>query len=349
MVSLRLSGFFGAACRAGLLAVLTLACAGRSAGPGAAKALGGGNPGSTGLDRHDFLYCGEWQKNLPGESLFLVKGGKVVWTHSIDDSEELGDCWMLSNGNILFSRKQRGATEIKPDLASGKGGEIVWDYPGGKGIEVHTAQPIGNDRVLILENGTPPRLMIFRKPSVTPEQVWNPEIRSDVNVHGQFRRARFTEKGTLLVSHMSLGKVVEYDQNWNVIWQYTNARSVWAAVRLKNGNTLISGNQHGWLREVNPQGQTVWELKDGDLPVKLYNVQEATRLANGNTLINNWCGNGIRDVAQWPTSVQLLEVTPDKRIVWQVQSWQTPNLGPASSTQLLDEPGVPEEPGSLQR
>lgn len=337
-----------------VLAALVAACAGKTPpavpAPAATAPADVKAPGfSTALDRHDFLYCGEWQKNLPGENIFLVRGGKIVWTHTIDDKEELGDCWMLSNGNVLFSRKQRGATEIKPDLASGRGGEVIWDFPGGKGTEVHTAQPIGLDRVMILQNGTPPRLMIFKKPSTEPIATYHPDIRADVNVHGQFRRARYTDKGTFLVSHMSLGKVVEYDQKWNVVWKYEDARSVWAAVRLKNGNTLISGNQHGWVREVDPQGKTVWELKDGELPFKLYNVQEVTRLANGNTLINNWCGNGLRDVAAWPTSVQLVEVTPDKKIVWQVQSWDSPNLGPASATQLLDEPGVPEEPGALQR
>jgi len=78
--------------------------------------------------------------------------------------------------------------------------------------------------------------------------------------------------------------------------------------------------------------------------IPLYTVQEVTRLANGNTLINNWCGNLPLD--EWPKTVQLIEVTPDKKIVWALRDWTT--LGPASSTQLLDEPGKPEK-GDLQR
>jgi hypothetical protein len=76
----------------------------------------------------------------------------------------------------------------------------------------------------------------------------------------------------------------------------------------------------------------------------LHTVQEVSRLANGNTLINNWAGS--IPLEQWKTVVQLIEVTPDKRVVWALQDWE--NLGPASSTQLLDEKGKPEELG-LQR
>jgi hypothetical protein len=38
--------------------------------------------------------------------------------------------------------------------------------------------------------------------------------------------------------------------------------------------------------------------------------------------------------------------TIDKKVVWALRDWVT--LGPASSTQLLDEPGVPEK-GEQQR
>jgi hypothetical protein len=42
-------------------------------------------------------------------------------------------------------------------------------------------------------------------------------------------------------------------------------------------------------------------------------------------------------------------VTPDKKVVWKLSSWSAPNLGPASCTQLLDEPGLPERPGDQMR
>jgi len=69
-------------------------------------------------------------------------------------------------------------------------------------------------------------------------------------------------------------------------------------------------------------------------------VQEASRLANGNTVICNWVG-GVKP-PDWPTVVQVIEVTPEKRAVWALQEWSDADLGPASSIQLLDEPGIAE-------
>jgi len=83
-------------------------------------------------------------------------------------------------------------------------------------------------------------------------------------------------------------KVVEFDLDGKEVWS-VNASSAWSAIRLHNGNTLISGDGKGYTREVNMKGETVWELTQKDVPFKLYNNQTANRLANGNTVICNWC------------------------------------------------------------
>ena len=64
---------------------------------------------------------------------------------------------------------------------------------------------------------------------------------------------------------MSESNVVEFDKNFNKIWSYP-IRSPWAALRLKNGNTLITDEHDNLTREVNPKGETVWEFKNTDLP-----------------------------------------------------------------------------------
>jgi hypothetical protein len=46
-----------------------------------------------------------------------------------------------------------------------------------------------------------------------------------------------------------------------------------------------------------------------------------------------------------PGIIQAVEVTPDKKIVWVLQDWK--NLGPATTAQFLDQPGIPEVPGAL--
>jgi len=50
-------------------------------------------------------------------------------------------------------------------------------------------------------------------------------------------------------------------------------------------------------------------------------VQEVDRLANGNTLIDNWAGS--LPMEEWPKAVQLIEVTPGKKVVWALRDWTT--------------------------
>jgi hypothetical protein len=40
--------------------------------------------------------------------------------------------------------------------------------------------------------------------------------------------------------------------------------------------------------------------------------------------------------------VQAIEPTPDKKVVWALRSWETPDLGPATTIQFLDDPTAPE-------
>jgi hypothetical protein len=309
----------------------------------AAGALGSGSgsaaselPGH-GLAQHPFLYCGEWQQqSLDNQTMYLVRGGRVVWSYINPKHGELGDCTRLSNGDIVFSR-QFGASEVTPQK------KIVWNYDAPPNTEIHTAYPMGDDRVLIMQNGSPAKLMILRKKDNTVLQELVLPTRSP-STHGQFRHVRPLKNGDFLVAHMDLNKVVEYSPEGKPVWE-VDAHSPWAAVRLKNGDTLISGNGDGDVREVNPRGETVWEVTKDELPgIHLYTVQEVSRLANGNTLINNWTASLPGDEIR--KTVQLIEVTPEKKVVWALRDWT--DLGPASSTQLLDQPGIPED-GALER
>lgn len=281
-------------------------------------------PGN-GLAQHDFLYCGEWQnRSLTGQVMHLVRSGRVVWSYTNPLRGEFGDCTMLPNGHIVFSR-QFGASEVTPEK------KIVWNYDAPPKTEIHTAWPVDADRVLIMQNGDPAKAIIVRKSTGQVEKEVVLATRNPSGTHGQFRHIRMTPEGHFLVAHMDLGKVVEYDAEGRAVWS-VEAPSAWAAVRLKNGNTLISGNQHGYVREVNRKGEVVWSVEKDDLPgFPLLTVQEVSRLANGHTLINNWCGS--RPPAEWPQTVQLIEVDRKKKVVWALRDWK--DLGPATSTQVL--------------
>jgi hypothetical protein len=290
-----------------------------------------------GLAEHPMLYAGEGYNKL-----LLVNHGEVVWSYSTGPGGEIDDVWMLTNGNILFTR-QLQVQEVNPRK------EIVWRYDAPPGTEVHSAQPIDLDKVLIVQNGLPPKLLILDKKSnkielqhdLPAESLTDPKT-----VHPQFRRIRITAAGTYLLPFLKLNKVVEYDKHFKEIWSYS-IPTPWAAVRLHNGNTLIT-DEHGPLaREVNPKSQTVWEFTQADLPpnIILHNIQTSERLANGNTVIFSSTG-GVKPEDR-TNAIQAIEVTPDKKLVWVLQDWK--NLGPATTAQFLDQPGTPEHPGDLQR
>ncbi|MEO8887012.1 MAG: hypothetical protein ABI367_13180 [Mucilaginibacter sp.] len=293
-------------------------------------------PGN-GLAQHPMLYIGENCNRMS-----LINDGKVIWTYATGKGPEYDDVWMLSNGNILFSRMKYLA-EITPDK------KVIWRYDlntkdGMDHTETHACQPIGLDRIMFVVNGLPPKLVIINiktgKVEVQHELPYkNPQDPS--GIHGQFRRARVTAQGTYLVSFLNMDQVVEYDKDFKEIWKYT-IPSPWAAIRLKNGNTLINDEKDWLTREVNAKGETVWEFNcKTDLPAQ-YQLKAApqtcTRLANGNTIFTSrgQKGNGP----------QLIEVTPDKKVVWVLHDWK--DIGDATAVQILDDPGMPEIPGQSE-
>jgi len=299
-----------------------------------------------GLAQHPFLYTGEWDYRKTNQTLFVIRDGRVVWTYDIPIKDadgtlqELGDATMLSNGNILFCRKV-GASEVTPDK------KIVWNLDAPKGTEIHSVQPLGLDRVLVTQNGNPAKLMIIEKATGKVDRELTLPVPHPEKAHLQFRRVRQTRDGTFLAAHLDNNKVCEYDANGKEIWSFAT-KGPWSAARLKNGNTLIT-SYHSTVLEVNPQGKIVWQFSAQDIPeYQCFIFQEASRLANGNTVICNWCPADLKDPKQWPGSVQVLEVTPEKKVVWVMSEWKNPDLGPASSIQLLDEPGAAEN-GDLQR
>jgi hypothetical protein len=290
-----------------------------------------------GLAQHPMLYAGEGYNTI-----FLVNHGKVVWTYSTGREGEIDDVWMLTNGHILFAR-QFHVEEVTPRK------EVVWHYDPPEGTEVHSCQPIGLDKVLLVQNGLPPKLMVINKKTgaVEIQHALPAESLTDPKtVHPQFRRIRMTAKGTYLAPFLRMNKVVEYDKNFKPIWT-CEIPTPWAAVRLHNGNTLMVDEHDRVVREVNPKCESVWEFKQADLPpdIVLHNIQTADRLANGDTVI--FSSTGGTKLEDRPNIIQLLEVGKDKKLVWVLQDWK--NLGPATTAQFLDEPGVPEHPGDLQR
>ena len=299
--------------------------------------------------RHDFIYAGEWQNGgFANQKFFVYRGGKQVFSYTYPDQCEYGDIWMLSNGNIVYSYRWGGAE------MTGTGTE-TWNWadpltnPTRPQADVHTAQPVGPDRVLVYSNGdqtlTPPisaKMILINTKTKQEERFWI--MPGAGGSHNQSRHARMTKAGTLLVAHQDLGKVAEYDtSSAKEIWAYTNCGLPWSAVRLRNGNTLVSGNQAGWIRIVNPKDSVVWELNNQNCPPpneSSWFFQEVSMLDNGNVIA---CNQQAPD--NTPGLLEISVTNPPK-IVWSVLGKDLP--GGISTCQILDDPGVPED-RDLQR
>lgn len=282
---------------------------------------------ANGIARYPMLYIGEGCNRM-----FLVKDGEVIWTYDTGKGWEYDDIWMKKNGNIVFTR-MHWAGEVTPEK------RLVWRKDCDAGEEYHTIQPIGAERVLMAVNAPKPYCMIVNTRTGSVEYRHDIPYENPRWVHGHFRRFRMTDRGTFLVPYLSLNKVVEYDSDFNEIWRYSIDQP-WAAVRLKNGNTLINDEYHGLVRKVAPDGRTAWEVSLAELPqkVRLHDCQSCVRLKSGNTILCSRGNGGL--------SPQMVEVTPQKEVVWCLNDWR--QLGPCTAVQILNDPGDPELPGDLQ-
>ena len=134
--------------------------------------------------------------------------------------------------------------------------------------------------------------------------------------HTDTRLVRKLDNGHYLVAHEGENKIVrEYDDKGQVVWQFEPHSKVYSAIRLANGNTLMGcGDGHRAI-EVDPASEIVWSVAEKDLPgITLAWVTMVERLPDGNTVIVN-CHAG-------PENPQIVEVTPEKQVVWTFKDFE---------------------------
>lgn len=258
------------------------------------------------------------------------------------------DIHRLPNGHFMVQRGAAEIVEIEPE-----NGQVVWSYNSGKQggndgkpVEVHSFQPLADGGVMIAESGPARIIEINRDGEIQktiPLKVDHPHPHTDT------RLVRKLDDGHYLVCHEGDGKVREYDGDGNIVWEFdvplfgkepadghgpeAFGNKCFAAVRLANGNTLIStGNGHSVI-EVTPAKEIVWKLEQNDLPgVTLAWVTTIEVLPDGNYVIGN-CHAG-------PENPTLVEIEPKtKKVVWQFDGHD--GFGNSmSNSLLLDVEGV---------
>ena len=256
--------------------------------------------------RHSFLGLGKANK-----AVIVGEDGKVEWKVNLPAS----DGWVLPNGNVLLALygtkdfPKGGVVEIDR-----KTKEILWSYKGQQ-KETSTVQPIGEGKYLVAELGSEPRAVVINNKGEVLETT--PFACQKKNVHMQTRMLRRLPNGNYIAPHLHDFAVMEYEPKTGKVlrkiptddrgrklrdWPFT-------AIRLENGNTVIGCTNGNRVIEVDPEGKIVWSVTNDDLGEKL--IQDACgvqRLPNGNTVITSYYAKGDQ--------VKLLEVTPDKKVVW---------------------------------
>lgn len=289
-----------------------------------------------GLAQYDFFYAGE-QKN---RNMYIVKDGKITWSYLDSTGRgEISDAVLMSNGNIVFAH-QHGLSVID------KNKNFLWKLECPTGTEIHTAQPIGNSHIVFIENSNRPKVRVVNIQTGNYVNEFPLQVKDTSRAHIQFRHARLTSRGTYLVAHMDLSKIIEYNFNGKIIFSL-DFPTPWSVEELPNGNLLAVCNKN-FIQEITKTGKVVWEFRPTDLPdYRIFGLQMAYRLPNGNTLINNWFNQWKKfSIAPTNLPVQFIELTPDKKVVWALKEWIAPNnLGPSTILQFLNTGKKAEEVG----
>ena len=247
--------------------------------------------------------------------VIVGEGGEVEWKHKLPAS----DAWLLENGNVLAA--------LYPSKGFPKGGvaeinrktkEIVWSYKGQQ-KEISTVQKIGDNEYLVAELGAEPRaIVINREGEVLRQMALKCQTgASNREVHMQTRMLRMLPSGNYIAPHLLDFAVKEYDPaSGKVVREIATddrgrEKKDWpfSAIRLENGNTLVSCTHGNRVIEIDKDNKIVWSVDNDDLGQPLISdACGAQRLPNGNTVIASYRAKGDK--------VKLLEVTRDKKVVW---------------------------------
>jgi hypothetical protein len=274
-----------------------------------------------------------------GHVAIVGTDGKVEW--EVECKYNSHDIHLLPNGNFLLHTAAATVTEMTPKK------EVVWKYEarpkeGYKGrVEVHAFQRLADGNTMVAESGNKRIVEVDKDGKIVKEIALKVD---KPNPHTDTRMVRKLDTGNYLVCHEADGCVREYDSKGKVVWEYKldlggrpaapghgpegHGTSVYGAIRLANGNTVIAGGNNNRVLKVNKDGKIVWSIDQKELDgITLAWVTTLHVLPNGNLIVGN-CHAG-------PDNPQLFEVTHEKKVVWKFKDFATFGNSLAAS-QVLD-------------
>jgi hypothetical protein len=248
--------------------------------------------------RHSYLVLGT-------KTAIVAEDDTVKWEYAGGSR----DGFVLASGNVLIAWADR-VEEVTPAK------EIAFSYKRSKeNGELSTVQRLYNGNTLVTELGPRPRLLeVNPQGNIVADIPLQPETD---NVHMQTRMARQLKNGDFLVPHLLAFAIKEYSPEGKVVRVFktdlaelggrTAENWPFTAIRLDNGNTVVSLTHGNKVVELDPNGAVVWSVLNDQVGGLFNDPCGAQRLANGNTVI------GSHGVSK---GVSMIEVTRDQKIVW---------------------------------
>ena len=267
-----------------------------------------------------------------GSRRILVCGGRTAIVEITPDHPEgvvewswpaaTREGWVLPDGNVLLALSKGettpkgAAVEIKPG-AGGAADAVVWRYDGTQD-EVNSIQKTSTGTYVLTEAGPKPRLLEIAADGTV--KVEFPLACQKQNAHMQTRMARKQADGTYLVPHLLDFAIIRYDAAGKELaridthvpgaptinsWPFT-------AIALADGGILAGLTNGNRVVEYGKDGRPRWEITAADVDAAINDACGIQRLPSGNTMIASY--------AIGKDGVRLVEVSPDKRVVWKWQA-----------------------------
>ena len=228
---------------------------------------------------------------------------------------------ILANGNILVGTDSSTVVEMTPEK------KVIWTHKSkpdrreqGARRDSRLSTPRRPGRTMIAEAGNRRIIEVDAEDRIVKTIAL---VVDHPDAHRDTRRARKLTNGHYLVCHEGDSTIREYDEAGNVVWSYKldlnnrprtgghdgHGTEVFDALRKPNGNTVIAGGNNNRVFEVDPSGKIVWSVDHDELPgIELKWVTSLALKPNGNVIFGNTHAG--------PKNPQLIEVTPDKKVVW---------------------------------
>jgi hypothetical protein len=268
--------------------------------------------------QHHNFACADYTQG----KVFIIEKDSIVWQHAALNSNDL---WVLPNGNLLFTTGN-GVLEMN------RNNDTLFHYESKN--EIYACQRLKNGNTFIGECNSgrllevSPLGKIVKGVSILPDSVKD-------GGHAYMRNARRLDNGNHLVAHYGLKVVREYNPKGKIVWEVKVPGGPHTAIRLPNGNTLVSeadGTKDPHVYEFDQAGKIVWEVSNADLPDKPFKfLGGMQRLPNGNTVICNWLGHN-----QFGKDPHIIEVTKDKKVVWTYSNFK--DMKSISTFMDMDQP-----------